>query len=170
MNRGATTAVALFFYCAYTTCCLVRRVGRGTKALSLACGCAGRILALSAQKDITPRGDALWKQQRSMRLMSISLSSMNGLTKRVSVLRLVQNDGSVPMCGQRVFISFRLPPMLETICGRTAARPRVSMRRVIFRRGPITSMNSCNVKFGAMALYPSLAYLYSGTVFHNGQH
>src|SRR5713101_5410540 len=152
MNRGATTAVALFFYCAYTTCCLLRLVGRGTKALSLACGCAGRILALSAQKDITPRGDALWKQQRSMRLMSISLSSMNGLTKRVSVLRLVQKDGSVPMWGQRVFISLRLPPMLETICGRTAARPRVSMRRVIFGRGPITSMNSCEVKFGAMAL------------------
>src|SRR6266705_5690814 len=104
MKRGATTAVALFFCCAYITCCLLRRVGRGTKALSLACGCAGRIFALSAQKDITPRGDALWKQQRSMRLISMSLSSIIGLMKSVSVLLLVKNDGSLPIWGQRVFI------------------------------------------------------------------
>jgi hypothetical protein len=75
----------------------VRRVGSGTKALSFACGWAGRIFALSAQKDMTPRGDALWKQQRSIRLMSMSLSSIKGLTKSVSVLRLVQNDGSLPI-------------------------------------------------------------------------
>src|SRR5258708_16317835 len=145
MNRGATTAVGLFFYCAYTTCALTRRVGNGTKALSLACGCAGRILALRAQKDITPRGEALWKQQRSMRLMSMSLSSMNGLTKRVSVLRLVQNEGSVPICGQRVFISLRLPPILETICGRIAARPRVNMRKGLFGAGTLPSLHSRHV-------------------------
>src|SRR5579863_3741322 len=93
-----------------------RRVGRGMKAFSAAWGWAGRILALRAQKDMTPLGEALWKQQRSMRLMSMSLSSMKGLTKRVSVLRLVQNEGSVPIWGQRVFISLRLPPMLVMIC------------------------------------------------------
>src|SRR5260221_6225316 len=98
------------------------------KALSLACGCAGRILAFSAQKDITPRGEALWKQQRSMRLMSMSLSSMNGLTKRVSVLRLGPNEGAVPISGQKGFISFRLPPILETNYGRDAALAPVYMR------------------------------------------
>src|SRR5258706_11919597 len=139
------------------------------KALSLACGCAGRILAFSAQKDITPRGEALWKQQRSMRLMSMSLSSMKGLTKSVSVLRLVQKDGSVPICGQSVFINLRLPPMLVTICGSTAARPRVSMRRVILGREPIISLNSLSVKVGALGLYPSLVYLSSVKVLHNGE-
>src|SRR5579884_416900 len=92
----------------FATTAFGRRVGSGTKALSGACGCAGRIFALSAQKDMTPRGEALWKQQRSMRLISMSLSSMKGLTKRVSVLRLVQKDGSVQMCGQSVLISLRL--------------------------------------------------------------
>ena len=138
--------------CATACCCLERRVGKGIKALSSAWGWAGRIFAFRAQNDITPLGDALWKQQRSILLISISLSSMNGLTKSVSVLRLVQNEGSVPMWGHNVFISLRLPPILETIYGRMAARPRVSIRRVIFGRGPITSMNSLRVKFGATGL------------------
>src|SRR6266516_4394593 len=153
----------------YAGCTFRRRVGSGMKALSCACGCAGRIFALSAQKDITPRGDALWKQQRSMRLISISLSSIKGLTKSVRVLRLVQKDGSVPICGQSVFMSLRLPPILVTICGRTADLPRVSMRRVIFGRGPMTSMNSLSVKLGAMGLYPSFVCLSSVKALQSGE-
>src|SRR5437588_2339461 len=137
---------------AYWRTLVVALLVSGIKAFSSAWGCARRTFALRAQNDITPLGDALWKQQRSILLISISLSSINGLTKRVSVLRLVQNEGSVPICGQRVFISLRLPPMLVTICGSTAARPRVSMRRVIFGRGPITSINSFKVKLGAIGL------------------
>src|SRR5260370_17144219 len=94
------------------TCALTRGGGNGTKALSLACGCAGRILALRAQKDITPRGEALWKQQRSMRLMSMSLSSMNGLTKSVSVLRLLPKEGVGPRGGPHGLPPFTPPPLL----------------------------------------------------------
>src|SRR5213080_5065190 len=117
---------------------------------------------------MTPLGDALWKQQRSIRLISMSLSSMKGLTKSVSVLRLVQNDGSLPICGQRAFMSLRLPPILVTICGSIAARPRVSMRKVMFGCGPTTSLNSFNVNLGAIGLYPSLVYFSNVKAFHSG--
>src|SRR5437764_5401864 len=135
---------------AYWRTLVVTLLASGIKAFSSACGCAGRTFALRAQNDITPRGDALWKQQRSILLISISLSSIKGLTKRVSVFRLVQNDGSVPMCGHSVFINLRLPPILATICGRTAARPRVSIRRVMFGRRRIASMQSFGLHVGTM--------------------
>src|SRR5437879_3499359 len=71
---------------AYWRTLVLTLLASGIKAFSSAWGCAGRTFALRAQNDITPRGDALWKQQSPILLISISLSSINGLTTRLRVL------------------------------------------------------------------------------------